>query len=77
MSLPINRLMVLDALFRDRSSLDWSYDWRTEEPINLITPSMSEQEVIMHLLNGINSLNLNISHMKLYQRIIKKNHIFL
>lgn len=46
MSLPINRLMVLDALFRDRSSLDWSYDWRTEEPTNLIAPSMSEQEVI-------------------------------
>lgn len=57
MSLPINRLMVLDALFRDRSSMDWSYDWRNEEPTNLIAPSMSEQEVITIL--GLCSLHPN------------------
>lgn len=31
-------------MFRERTSLEWSYDWRQEDPQNLITSSMSECE---------------------------------
>lgn len=39
-----SQLHKLDNIFRERTSLDWSYDWKEESPKNLLSPSMSEDE---------------------------------
>jgi hypothetical protein len=36
-------LLKLDNLFRERSSLEWSYDWKNESPENLLTTDMTEE----------------------------------
>ncbi len=43
-SISTTQLKKVDSLFRERTSLEWSYDWRRENPKNLITSSMSECE---------------------------------
>ncbi|MFY0521328.1 HEAT repeat domain-containing protein [Lysinibacillus sphaericus] len=48
-SLNILELSKLDNLFRERSSLDWSYDWKTESPENLLTTDMTEEVRLMIL----------------------------
>ncbi len=41
---PITRLLKLDLLFRERTSLEWDHDWKREDPDNLLLPSLSEPE---------------------------------
>ncbi|PGZ93882.1 MULTISPECIES: HEAT repeat domain-containing protein [unclassified Bacillus (in: firmicutes)] len=48
-SLNILELSKLDNLFRERTSLDWSYDWRNESPENLLLPDMSDDEKLIIL----------------------------
>jgi HEAT repeat protein len=43
-SLNTSNLTVVDRLFRERTSFEWSYDWHNEEPINLTLPSMPLEE---------------------------------
>lgn len=43
-NLNILELSRLDSLFRERTSLHWSYDWKKENPEILFVPSMSEDE---------------------------------
>lgn len=47
--LNILELSKLDNLFRERTSLDWSYDWRNESPDNLLTSDMTEEESLIIL----------------------------
>ncbi|MBM7558114.1 HEAT repeat domain-containing protein [Halanaerobacter jeridensis] len=37
-------LKRLDSLFRERTSLEWSYDWAEESPNNLLESSMTKKE---------------------------------
>ncbi|RPJ94799.1 HEAT repeat domain-containing protein [Rummeliibacillus sp. TYF005] len=48
-SLNILELSKLDNLFRERTSLDWAYDWKTESPENLLTTDMTEEMRVMIL----------------------------
>lgn len=43
---PLNILELsrLDSLFREHTSLHWSYDWKKENPESLFIPNMSEEE---------------------------------
>lgn len=43
---PLNILELsrLDSLFREHTSLHWSYDWKKENPESLFKPNMSEEE---------------------------------
>lgn len=41
-----SQLYKLDKIFRERTSLEWTYDWKDESPRNLLLPSMSENEKI-------------------------------
>lgn len=50
-------LSKLDHLFRERTSLDWPYDWKNESPENLLLPGMTEEEKIIIL--GLCSLHPN------------------
>lgn len=43
-ALDILQLVKVDKLFRDRTSIDWYYDWKHEEPKNLLLPEMSDSE---------------------------------
>jgi hypothetical protein len=43
-SLDVSQLVKVDKLFRDRTSIDWNYDWKNEEPQNLLLPEMSDSE---------------------------------
>ncbi len=84
-SLNILELSKLDNLFRERTSLDWSYDWRNESPENLLLPDMTEEEKLIILgicsfhPNGyfrekaINLLNLNSSGKELPYLLIRCN----
>ena len=40
------KLIRVDKIFRERSSYDWHYDWRSKNPKDLIHPLMSEDEKI-------------------------------
>jgi len=37
------QLLRLDKLFRERTSIDWIYDWRNESPENLLLPTFTEE----------------------------------
>lgn len=37
------QLIKLDKLFRERTSMEWSYDWRNESPENLLLPFFKEE----------------------------------
>ncbi|CAH2713630.1 hypothetical protein BACCIP111895_00766 [Neobacillus rhizosphaerae] len=39
-----SHLFKLDKIFRERTSFDWTYDWKNESPKNLLLPTMSEDE---------------------------------
>ncbi len=43
-TLNVLELSRLDSLFRERTSLHWSYDWKKENPESLFIPNMSEDE---------------------------------
>jgi len=47
--LTILELAKLDALFRERTSLDWSMDWSKENPENLLLPNMPEEQRVIIL----------------------------
>ncbi|MGG3925897.1 HEAT repeat domain-containing protein [Metabacillus fastidiosus] len=38
------QLLRLDKLFRERTSLEWNYDWGKESPYNLLLPTFTEGE---------------------------------
>ncbi|MBD1373543.1 hypothetical protein IC620_14405 [Hazenella sp. IB182357] len=44
MNLTYTQMANLDTIFRDRTSMDWSYDWGNESPRNLLLTSMNEEE---------------------------------
>jgi hypothetical protein len=37
------QLLRLDKLFRERTSIDWTYDWRNESPENLLLSTFTEE----------------------------------
>lgn len=47
--LNMNELTKLDALFRERTTLDWSIDWRNEHPESLLLPNMTEEQRVVIL----------------------------
>ena len=51
------QLIKLDILFRERTSLEWSYDWQNKSPSSMLLPTMTEEEKIMIL--GLCSFNPN------------------
>ena len=54
---PVTRLLKLDLLFRERTSLEWEHDWKREDPANLLLPSLSESEKAIIL--GLASFHSN------------------
>ena len=54
---PITRLLKLDLLFREQTSLEWEHDWKREDPANLLLPSLSESEKAIIL--GLASFHSN------------------
>jgi hypothetical protein len=40
------QLVYLDAIFRERTSMDWNYDWENESPLSLLLDRMSEVEKV-------------------------------
>ncbi|MCM3213974.1 HEAT repeat domain-containing protein [Niallia taxi] len=56
-TLNVLELSRLDSLFRERTSLHWSYDWKKENPESLIIPNMSEDEKTVIL--GLSSFHPN------------------
>lgn len=55
--LPITRLLKLDLVFREQTSLDWEHDWKREDPANLLLPSLSDSEKAVIL--GLASFHSN------------------
>jgi len=55
--LPITRLLKLDLLFREQTSLEWEHDWKRKDPANLLLPSLSESEKAIIL--GLASFHSN------------------
>lgn len=47
--LNMNELTKLDAMLRERTSLDWSIDWSKENPENLLLPNMTEEQRVIIL----------------------------
>ncbi|WP_070120912.1 HEAT repeat domain-containing protein [Bacillus marinisedimentorum] len=39
-------VLALDTLFRNRTSMDWSYDWKNESPKNLYFSDISDDEKV-------------------------------
>lgn len=56
-SLNSYRLLKLDKIFRERSSYEWRFDWRSKDPKELIHPLMSEEEEVVIL--GLSSFHPN------------------
>ncbi|GAA0725347.1 hypothetical protein GCM10008905_20550 [Clostridium malenominatum] len=52
-----SQLIKLDKMFRERTSYDWSYDWRNKDPKELFHPLMSQEEKIAIL--GLSSFHPN------------------
>ena len=42
--LPVNGLLHIDSICRDRTSLNWSFDWSRANPNDLVIPSMCVEE---------------------------------
>ena len=45
-NLSTEQLLKLDLLFRERTSLDWNFDWVNENPNNMLHLAMSDEEKI-------------------------------
>ncbi|WP_346962539.1 hypothetical protein [Clostridium sp.] len=52
-----SQLIKVDKIFRERVSYEWSYDWRTKDPKELLHPLMSEEEKVTIL--GLSSFHPN------------------
>lgn len=42
--LSLSQLIMLDRIFRERTSMEWSYDWKNEDPTVLLIDNITEEE---------------------------------
>lgn len=56
-SLTGSQLVQLDSLFRERTSLEWTYDWSRENPERFFNSAMSDQEKVV--IMGLASFHPN------------------